>query len=263
MSHPWALIDAFTPVPFGGNPAAVVWLDWPREDFWRQQVAMEMNQAETAFLEPLEGAFSLRWFTPKVEVDLCGHATLASAFFLWHTGRAPIENEIHFETKSGRLTCRRQGSRIVMDFPVERAELMEVWPAELLAAVPCDVVHVAKNRFSYVLELADPKQLRNVQPDFGRLAKIAGLSAMITSRSDDQRFDFLSRFFAPAVGINEDHATGSAHCCLGPYWAERLGKQELVGFQASPRGAEIHVGIRGERVDLGGEAVLVAQGELV
>jgi len=264
MLHPWALIDAFTPLAFGGNPAAVVWLDQPRDDLWRQRVAMEMNQAETAFVEPLGDAFRLRWFTPVLEVDLCGHATLASAFYLWHTGRALADAPIHFETRSGRLTCRRAGDRILMDFPSTTAEPVDIWPADMIAALGGDVVHVAQSRFYYLVELAEPSQLRKLKPDFARLAEaLSLLGVIVTTASDDARYDFLSRFFAPAAGINEDHATGSAHCCLGPYWSARLGKTSLIGYQASPRGAEVHVACRGERVDLGGQAVLVAEGTLI
>jgi PhzF family phenazine biosynthesis protein len=257
-------IDAFADRPFAGNPAAVCLVDEPRDAAWMQAVAAEMNLSETAFVRPLEEGFELRWFTPRVEVDLCGHATLASAHALWTTGAvAPdADRAILFHTRSGVLTATRAGALIELDFPATPAEPWPA-PAELLAALDAEPAFTGRTRFDVFLLLADAAAVRGLKPDFRRLAEVDARGAVVTAASDDPRYDFISRFFAPSVGIDEDPVTGSAHCALGPFWSERLGKAEVVGYQASLRGGVVHVHARGERVTLGGRAVTVMDGRLV
>jgi PhzF family phenazine biosynthesis protein len=256
-------IDAFASAPFRGNPAAVCLLDGGRDDAWLAAVAAEMNLSETAFVAARDdGAFDLRWFTPAVEVDLCGHATLAAAHALWETGRGSGE-ALHFHTRSGVLTARRDGDVIVLDFPAEPASPVAA-PPGLLAAlgVAADAV-VARNRFDYLVELDSADAVRALQPDMERLAQVDTRGVVVTALSDDDACDFVSRWFGPRVGVAEDPVTGSAHCCLGPWWAQRLQRTELRGYQASARGGYVGVRMRGERVELLGSAVTVLRGELV
>ena len=256
-------VDAFTDTPFHGNPAAICVMPAPcTDDTWMQAVASEMNLAETAFVWPAEGAFSLRWFTPTVEVDLCGHATLAAAHVLWETGHLPVDATARFRTKSGVLTAERRGDLIELDFPATPATQVDAVP-EIEQALGTDAVWFGRSMFDYLIEVGSADILRNLKPDFGILARVETRGFIVTSRSDSTEFDFVSRFFAPGVGIPEDPATGSSHCTLAPFWAERLGKADMVGYQASPRGGVIGVGLRGDRVKLRGAAVTVLRGELV
>jgi PhzF family phenazine biosynthesis protein len=262
VAVPIFCVDAFTDRPFAGNPAGVCLLDTARPESWMRSVAAEMNLAETAFLEPRDGDFHLRWFTPATEVDLCGHATLASAHVLWSEGRFAPAASIRFHTKSGVLTASRAGTVIELDFPSEPASACEA-PAGLAAALGADPVHVGKNRMDYIVELASDNDVRRLKPDIKALGRIEGRGIIVTARSASAQCDFVSRFFGPAVGIDEDPVTGSAHCCLGPYWAEKLGKTDLVGYQASSRGGTVRVSVRAARVALGGHAVMVHRGELL
>jgi PhzF family phenazine biosynthesis protein len=262
MSQSIFVVDAFADRPFAGNPAAVCLLNQPAQEPWMQLVAREMNHSETAFLSPEGGCFRLRWFTPTVEVDLCGHATLASAHVLWESGQLAPSATAHFLTRSGPLTAHRDGERTVLDFPALRAEACEPMP-ELVAALGAPACYTGKNRFDYLVEVANESAVRSLQPDFERLTRLPIRGVMVTSRSDDPAFDFVSRFFAPGSGIREDPVTGSAHCCLGPYWGDRLGKSELVGHQVSARGGVVQVDLRGDRVRLGGRAITVLRGELL
>jgi PhzF family phenazine biosynthesis protein len=261
MTTPLFHVDAFTDRPFAGNPAAVCLLPAWREDRWLQAVAREMNLSETAFLVKQSGHFDLRWFTPAVEVDLCGHATLASAHFLWQQGRAPGD-EIRFSTRSGILKALRHGNDIELDFPLKPEEAAPA-PPGLLEALGVSARYVGKNQFDYLVEVESEAALRGIAPDFKRLAKVPVRGTIVTSRSSDPRFDFVSRFFAPASGVDEDPVTGSAHCCLADFWWKRLGKAEFVAFQASARGGVVKVRVTGERAFLGGKAVTVARGELL
>jgi PhzF family phenazine biosynthesis protein len=254
-------IDAFTDRPFAGNPAAVCFLAGPRDDRWMQDVAREMNLSETAFLQPQVDGFHLRWFTPTVEVALCGHATLASAHALWETGRLQVDQSARFHTKSGVLTAERKGNWIELDFPAKPEEPASP-PDGLAEALGCEPKYVGRNAFDYLIEIDDEKTLRKLAPDFRSLAKIPVRGVIVTSRSDSSEFDFISRFFAPASGVDEDPVTGSAHCCLGPFWQCRLNKSELTAYQASARGGVVKVRIEGERVILAGQAVTVLRGEL-
>ena len=266
MTIPVFQVDAFTSRPFAGNPAAVCLLDGAPdgapEDSWLQAIAAEMNLSETAYLQPRNDGYTLRWFTPQVEVDLCGHATLASALVLWSEGCVPRGQEIHFHTKSGLLKATCRGELIELDFPAEPASSIET-PAGLCQALNVNAIHVGRNRFDYLVELASEADVRAAQPDFARLSRFDVRGVIITSRCQSQEYDFVSRFFAPAAGVNEDPVTGSAHCCLGPYWGTRLGKAELRGYQASARGGVVQVRLAGPRVILGGHAVTVLKGHLV
>jgi PhzF family phenazine biosynthesis protein len=261
MSLPLFVVDAFTDRPFAGNPAAVCLLPSWEEDGWLQAVGREMNLSETAFLVKQSDHFDLRWFTPKVEVDLCGHATLASAHILWREGHV-AGPEIRFSTRSGILKALRQGDAIELDFPLQPAE-ESAPPAGLLEALAISARYVGKNRSDYLVEVESEADLRRMAPDFKRLAELPVRGIIVTSRSADPRFDFVSRFFAPGAGIDEDPVTGSAHCCLGDYWQKRLGKTELVAFQASARGGVVKVRVTQDRAFLGGKAVTVAKGELI
>jgi PhzF family phenazine biosynthesis protein len=262
MGQSIVVVDAFADQPFTGNPAAVCVLDQPADARWMQLVAREMNLSETAFLFPEGDAFRLRWFTPTVEVDLCGHATLASAHVLWESGRLRTTEEARFQTRSGFLTARRNSDRIVLDFPAVDAQACEA-PPGLAEALGASVGYTAKNAFDYLVELSSETIVRALQPDFVRLAALPTRGVIVTSRSDDSTFDFVSRFFAPSFGIPEDPVTGSAHCCLGPHWSRRLSKSELVGHQVSARGGIVRVEVRGERVYLGGDAITIMRGELL
>ena len=255
-------IDAFTSEPFKGNPAAVCFMDGERDDRWMANVAAEMNLAETAFLRPREDGWSLRWFTPTVEVDLCGHATLASAHAIWNEGISS-DAVLRFHTKSGVLTAARDGAFIELDFPAKRDEQI-VAPAGLLDALgTTQATYVGRNQFDYIVELPSEKDVHNLRPDHGVLRQLPVRGVIVTSRADASDYDFVSRFFAPGSGVDEDPVTGSAHCCLTPYWAQRLGKNEMNAWQASPRGGAVRVRLVGDRVKLAGHAVTTLRGELV
>lgn len=262
MGQPIVQVDAFTHEPFTGNPAAVCVLPEPRPERWMQQVAAEMNLSETAFLHRQADGFGLRWFTPKLEVDLCGHATLASAHVLWTEGHLRPEETARFHTRSGLLTAERQGDWIEMNFPAEPAEPASA-PPELATALALTPQAIGKNRWAYVVEADSEATVRGVRPNFALLETLPILSVIVTSRASSGPYDFVSRFFAPGAGIPEDPVTGAAHCCLGPYWQERLGKASFLAYQASARGGVVRVRVAGPRVYLGGQAVTVLRGELV
>jgi PhzF family phenazine biosynthesis protein len=260
-------VDAFTDAPFRGNPAGVCFLDSPRPDAWMQGVAAEMNLSETAFLLSEGDGYRLRWFTPATEVPLCGHATLASAHALWTTGRLAGTAVARFETRSGRLTARRVAGRIEMDFPsLPVAE--EPLPAHVVAALGATPRFVARTNRSaeqnFVVELESEPAVRGLAPDFAPL-RSSREGVIVTARAEKagSGYDFVSRYFAGCFGIDEDPVTGSSHCSLIPYWAERLGRTELVGYQASKRGGFVHGALRGDRVTLAGDAVTVMRGELL
>jgi predicted PhzF superfamily epimerase YddE/YHI9 len=254
-------VDAFTSEPFRGNPAAVCVVEDELDSEWMQRVASEMNLAETAFLRPREGGFDLRWFTPSVEVDLCGHATLASAHVLWESGRLAPGEPARFHTKSGLLTARRLDDWIELDFPSTPDEPVQA-PPGLVEALGASPRYVGRSRFDYLVELDSEEAVARLRPDFGALRSVSTRGVIATSRSESD-FDFVSRFFAPAVGIAEDPVTGSAHCCLAPFWSRRLGKNTFVARQLSARGGILKVTLDGDRVRLAGQAVSVLEGELL
>lgn len=254
------VVDAFTNRPFQGNPAAVVPLDRWKENSWLQNVAMEMNLSETAFLVPNALGFDLRWFTPTTEVDLCGHATIASSVVLVQLGKLADGSEVAFSTRSGTLGAKRKGSQIQLDFPALPAKPCEP-PAGVLESINVQSRYVGRSTFDVLVEVESERVVRGLTPDFQRLGAVNCRGLIATARSDDPRFDFVSRFFAPAVGVDEDPVCGSAHCCLAPYWSERLGKTAMIGHQVSARSGVVFAEMRGDRVMLGGEGVIFASGE--
>ncbi len=264
MSHKIIVVDAFTNTPFAGNPAAVCLLPAPADEGWMRLVAREMNLAETAFLHPEADGWRLRWLTPTVEVDLCGHATLASAHILWEDGHLSHGATARFQTRSGLLTATRAADRIILDFPVKLAEPAEAPEALCHALGVRDPRWVGRNQFDYLVELADEAAVRGLTPDLGLLATLPVRGAIVTAPADPGApYDFVSRFFAPGSGVPEDPVTGSAHCALAPYWSGKLGRTDLTGYQASLRGGTVQVQLRGDRVLLGGQAVTMMRGVLM
>ena len=256
-------VDAFSSEPFGGNPAAVCLLPRPVESGWMQRVAREMNLSETAFLVRRDdGAFDLRWFTPAVEVDLCGHATLASAHVLWEENHLAPNAPAVFHTHSGPLSAVRRDDWIEMDFPAEADKAVPA-PNGLAGALGTEPTYVGRNRFDYLVEIDTEATVRRLTPDCRRLRTLEARGIIVTARAETDGFDFVSRFFAPHAGIDEDPVTGSAHCCLGPYWRRRLGRDTFTAWQASERGGLVKVEVRGEQVTLSGQAVTVLRGELL
>ncbi|PAP75565.1 PhzF family phenazine biosynthesis protein [Rubrivirga marina] len=257
------VVDAFAERPFEGNPAAVCLLDAPAAEDWMRGLAAEMNLSETAFLTPGDdGAFNLRWLTPEVEVDLCGHATLASAHLLYEVGHVGPEETVRFDTRSGRLTVRQSGERTyTMDFPAtppEAADLDGV--AEAFGVEP---VWTGRSRFDGFVVLESEAAVRGATPDLGAVAGLDARGVILTARADESSpYDVVSRFFAPGAGVPEDPVTGSAHCAIGPHWATELGRDEVSCFQASRRGGHVGVRVVGDRVELTGHAVTVHRAEL-
>jgi PhzF family phenazine biosynthesis protein len=254
------LVDAFSDRPFSGNPAAVCLLDAPRSDEWMQQLAFELGYSETAYVLRIDDRLTLRWFSPKTEVALCGHATLASAHVLWNVGR--VQGPIAFETKAGVLRCQRVHRVIYLDMP--RSTLAdEQPPVGLLSALGVRPLALKRaNTQDILVELADEDAVQRATPDFASLAQVKARGVMITARSKNPEFDFVSRFFAPSVAINEDPVTGSAHCALAPYWGDKLGKTSMRARQLSQRGGILELELSPERVRMGGRATTVFTGAL-
>jgi PhzF family phenazine biosynthesis protein len=261
-SQRFSQIDAFTDRPFSGNPAAVCILPAPGDAGWMQQVASEMNLAETAFLVRRGEGYDLRWFTPTAEVDLCGHATLASAHLLWEEGHLEQAETASFHTRSGVLSAKRRGDMIWLDFPATPVRPASMLP-DLERAIGAPIKYLGRTAFDYFIEIESDAAVRSLEPDLTVLGRLPVRGVVVTARSGDGRHDFVSRFFAPRLGVPEDPVTGSAHCGLGPFWAARLGTNELAGYQASSRGGTVLVRVAGERVHLGGQAVTVLRGELL
>lgn len=257
-------VDAFTSAPFAGNPAAVALLERAADAGWMLSVAAEMNVAETAFLVPAgAGRYGLRWFSPKVEIDLCGHATLAAAHVLWTEGR-DTSDVLAFDTRSGELRARRlEGGWIELDFPAATAADATIDP-EVLASLRVEPVRTAETDNGWVLvELSSAAEVRAAAPDLVRLGEVTEHGVIITAPGEhDNDADIVSRVFAPAFGIPEDPVTGSAHCVLATWWWERVGRDRIVAEQASARGGRMHVVLDGDRVRLQGPAVTVLRGEL-
>lgn len=260
-------VDAFTDRPFAGNPAAVCVLEGEAPEDWMRNLAREMNLSETAFVVPAGEAWGLRWFTPEVEIDLCGHATLASAHTLYESGRLAAGEPARFDTRSGRLTVRQSGDGYVMDFPATPPEPAPAPDglADALGAVP---VWTGRSRFDVFAVLESAAAVRGLAPDHTALARLDARGVIVTARADtaradtDRQPDVVSRFFAPGSGVPEDPVTGSAHCAIGPYWAGVLGVDAVSCYQASARGGHVGVRVRGDRVDLAGRAVTVYRAEL-
>jgi len=256
------VVDAFTDKPFSGNPAAVCVLPEERDKTWMQQVAREMNLAETAFLLIRPDHVAIRWFTPAAEVDLCGHATIGSVHALWENGVLPRGQPIRFRSKSGELSASKDGDWIALDFPALPSKKADLPPGldDALGARPRAV---SKYKFDYLIELESEAAVRDLKPDLGVIERLPVRGVVVTAVATTPGFDFVSRFFAPAVGVPEDAVTGSAHCALAPYWAGKLGKTEFLAYQASPRGGVVKLAVKGDRVALCGKAVTVLKAELV
>jgi predicted PhzF superfamily epimerase YddE/YHI9 len=261
MTAPLTLVDSFTSRAFGGNPAAVCVLPGAADETWMRLVARELAMPATAFLHPDGDGYRVRWLTTAAELELCGHGTLASAHVLWESGRLPRDRAASFQTRNGPLSARWKDGWIVLDFPalppVEAAA-----PIGLLEILGVTPSWIGRSRLDYIVEVGDERIVRELQPDFVRLRDVQTRGVIVTSRSASPERDFVSRFFAPSTGLNEDSATGSAHCCLAPYWASRLGRTSLVAHQISPRGGVLKVAIDGDRVRLEGQAVTVMRGEI-
>lgn len=255
-------VDAFTNRPFCGNPAAICWLESERETGWMQAVAAEMNLSETAFVRKIADGYELRWFTPTMEVDLCGHATLATAHALWTEHIVEKDVALRFQTRSGLLTCTPAGDMIQLDFPSTPPTSIPV-SDELQQALGVPVIAAGKSRYYQMALLESAEDVRQCRPDFQKMKQLPTLGVIITATADEDDFDIVSRFFAPAMGVDEDPVCGSAHCCLAPYWAERLGKLEIRAHQVSARGGILHLTVNGDRVALRGQAVTVWRGELL
>lgn len=266
MPIPFLQIDAFTAEPFAGNPAAVVVLDRQADEGWMRRVAAEMNLSETAFLvpraDPRADGYDLRWFTPAVEVDLCGHATLASAHALWQRGDLPGGTVARFHTRSGLLTATRLGDWIELDFPATLVHAADA-PPGLIDALGVEARYVGRSKFDYLVEIDSEATIAGLKPDHTRLRALPVRGVIVTSRATTKDWDFVSRFFAPGSGIDEDPVTGSAHCALTPYWSQKLGKTTFTARQMSPRGGTLKTELAGDRVKLRGQAVAVMQGEIL
>jgi len=257
-------VDAFADRPFAGNPAAVCLLQQPGDDAWMQLVAREMNLSETAFLVKQGHGYDLRWFTPAVEVDLCGHATLASAHVLWEQGQLKPGEPACFHSRSGVLTAKKDGTWIEMDFPATLAKPVPIAEQEVVeSALGIKARSVGQSRFDYLVEVESEDAVRTLRPDITKIARLQTRGLIVTSRAAGTDYDFVSRFFAPGAGVDEDPVTGSAHCCLGPFWKDRLGRDNLIGYQASARGGFVRTRCEGDRVLISGQAVTVLRGELV
>ncbi len=254
-------VDSFTSELFKGNPAAVCLLEKQMDDGWMQNIAKEMNLSETAFLLNIKDGYKLRWFTPVMEVDLCGHATLASAHVLYEEGLLSPEQQARFHTRSGLLTVIKKGDWLEMDFPAETVKTVEV-PPVLLEAIGARPVYTGKCKTGHFFKYESEKHVQDIKPNFHLLREMPVQGIIVTAKSDSGEYDFVSRFFAPNLGINEDPVTGSAHCSLGPFWQKELGKPDFLAYQASERGGVIKVSVRSDRVRIGGQAVTLYKGFL-
>src|SRR5579884_3240320 len=253
VSLPLFHVDAFTQTSFAGNAAAVCILDRQRDDGWLQQVAGEMNLAATAFLLPQDEGYQLRWFSAKVELELCGHGTLASAHTLWEYGYLTPDAQARFSTRAGLLTAERQGDWIILNFPAQPEEAIDP-PPSLAASLGVTPLYVGKSRLDYVVQVASEADVRGLRPDFTQLATLPIRGIIVTAEASEHAdYDIVSRFFCPSVGIDEDPVTGSAHCVLSPFWSKRLGRAQLTGYQASARGGIVRVRFDGDRVRLSGQ----------
>jgi PhzF family phenazine biosynthesis protein len=262
MKIPIHTVDAFADKPFSGNPAGVCVLDKPLDEKLMQNIALEMNLSETAFLnKQFDGTYSLRWFTPAAEVDLCGHATLASSHTLWETGKENKKSALQFQTRSGILKANFRNGEIELDFPAIESSQIDIADG-LTKALGIKPVSVYRTQWYCIAELDSEDTLRKVNPNFDLLQTLEAWGTIITAKATMQGFDFVSRFFAPLKGVKEDPVTGSAHCALGPYWMKKLGKSSFKAYQASARGGTMGVRVEGDRVYLTGKAVTVLSGDI-
>lgn len=248
-------VNSFTDKFFKGNPAGVCILEEATDTQRMQNIAMEMNLSETAFFYKEGNGFNLRWFTPESEVDLCGHATLASAHILWETGICKEEN-IEFYTQSGTLYAKRENKYIVLDFPKEEDSQVDT-PREIKDSLNVPIIYTGKNRMDFIVEVENGDIVSSLEPDFAIMKKLDARGIIVTGQSTDSKNDFISRFFAPREGISEDPVTGSAYCCLAPYWERKLGKSTLSAYQASKRGGNVKMTVNNNRVYISGKAITV------
>lgn len=260
-------VDSFAARPFEGNPAAVCFVDGPRDEHWMRLVACETNLPATAFLHPIGDGYAIRWFKSAIELELCGHGTLASAHALWESGRLPSDREARFESRGGTLTANRRDGWIELNFPAVPDSPATAADGLVEAlGVPgsnaSNVRYIGRSRLDYIVEVGEEGDVRQLSPDFGRLRQVQTRGVIVTSRSKSAEYDFVSRFFAPSTGLDEDSVTGSAHCCLGPFWGTRLDKRSLVGRQVSARGGTVRITLDGDRVRLSGQARTVLTGKL-
>ncbi len=262
MSIPIYQVDAFADQPFSGNPACVCLMSESKSDEWMQSVAIEMNLSETAFVWRRDDHFHLRWFTPAAEVELCGHATLATSHALWQFGWLDNGTTAVFDTLSGKLEATQVGEGIVMDFP-SKMPTPAIAPDGLLEGLGIDARFIGTDGTDYMIEVESEDVVRNLRPNFQMLQQVTARGIIVTSKSEQSELDFISRFFAPACGINEDPVTGSAHCLMAPYWSEKLKKNELSAFQASQRGGRLGIRVHNDRVFLSGRAQTVFHGQLM
>ncbi len=264
MKIPLFQVDSFTVKPFKGNPAGVCLLEQPRDAVWMQDVAREMNLSETAFLTPKGNDYYLRWFTPSTEVDLCGHATLASAHVLFELGYYDPDETIFFHTKSGVISATFDHGTIELDMPLIRPVPAESSPMleEILGCTPLAIAH-SEDHAILLVEIADYTFVQAFEPDFKKISLLDETDLIITAQCSDGKFDFVSRFFSPHTGIPEDPVTGLGHCILTPYWASKLNKDRLIGYQASARGGTVWCRLGKDRVYLGGKAVTLFSGEIL
>ncbi len=256
-------VDAFTSLSFRGNPAGVCILEETKSADWMQQVAAEMNLSETAFVDLADQSITIRYFTPTVEVPLCGHATLSSAHILWAGDYVPADQAIEFKSRSGKLHATREKGWIVLDFPIDLYEKAPL-PPGVADSLSVAVKESVKTKYcGYLLELESEPAVRELSPNLPELQRL-GMDEMIVTApgNPDNDWDFVSRFFGPGVGIPEDPVTGAAHCSLAPYWSKRLGRTEMTGYQASARGGVVKVRLQEERVDIMGQACTVFSGQL-
>ena len=261
MQKIW-VVDAFTGRAFAGNPAGVCISETALDESWMRRLASEMKHAETAFAFPHEGGYALRWFTPSAEVPLCGHATLATAHTIWQAGFRPKSERLRFQTKSGDLFATYlDDGWIELDFPrLDIAPLGET--GDVKAALGASIIELRRYSIKLLAELESEKVLRRLKPDLSAIASLNAKGVIVTARAATKPYDFVSRYFAPALGVDEDPVTGSAHCALAPYWSEKLKKDSMLAYQASPRSGEMRVRLAGDRVCLAGQAVTVLEGEL-
>ncbi|TDL84755.1 PhzF family phenazine biosynthesis protein [Vibrio vulnificus] len=255
------IINTFTDQPFKGNPAAVCLLTGEMDSEWMQRMAKEINMPVTAFIHFHKAEWQLRWFTPSIEIPICGHGTLASSFFLWGKGYVSRDRPIVYQTKSGLLTARFVDGMVQLEFP-SLIEQETAAPELLIKALGVVPVYVGQNKWDYLVEVQSEEIVRNIKPDIDSIAQLPIRGIIVTSRSDSSEYDFVSRFFSPAQGLDEDHVTGSAHCCLGPYWKRKLDKSIFIAYQASERGGLLKVEVTEDTVKLSGHAVTIFEGNV-
>ncbi|WP_202077959.1 PhzF family phenazine biosynthesis protein [Caldalkalibacillus salinus] len=255
-------VDTFSNEMFKGNPAMVCILEENKSDHWMSNLAKELNQPVTAFVSTNSYPYKIRWFTPTQEIMICGHGTLAASFILWETNVLPVKEKIHFHTEAGHLTTTYQNEWIQLKFQAVAPIEVEPHPKLLNAMGINNVNYIGKNKWDYIVEIEKEEELISLKPDFDLISKLPVRGVIVTTKSKQKEYDFISRFFSPAQGINEDQVTGSAHCCLAPYWNNKLQKDEFIAYQASKRGGKIKIKVRGEDIYLFGKAVTVYKGEL-